>query len=277
MPRGVVEGFPVSWEVFGDGPRRALFLHPGLTQGRLWRDVAGRLGDRLTVIAPDLPGHGRSGDWDGQGDYLCRSAGIAIGLCWEPVDVVGHSLGGVVALCLALERPDLVRTLTLIEPVLFAATRGTPLHDRNIQVMAPFETACRDGDLMAAAREFLSVWGVGLPWDDLPPDRRRDLADRVPLVRAADDGLFGDSCGLLAPGRLEAFDRPVCLVGGDRSPEVVGGILDVLEARLPDATRVTIPGAAHMLTVTHPGEVADAIGSCLHRASCAEKLSQATG
>jgi pimeloyl-ACP methyl ester carboxylesterase len=277
MPEGVVAGFPLSWEVFGTGPRRALFLHPGLTQGRVWRDVAGRLADRMTITAPDLPGHGRSGDWAGQGDYLRVSASIAAELCEGPVDLVGHSLGGVVALCLALDRPDLVRTLTLIEPVLFAVTRGTPLHDRHMQETAPFDAACRNGDLMAAAREFLSVWGIGQSWETLPPDRQRDLAERVPLVRAADDALFHDSCGLLSPGRLEALDRPVCLVGGDRSPEVAGGILDGLEARLPDAARVTVPGAAHMLTVTHPGPVADAIRSCVDRETRSEPGKRATG
>lgn len=277
MPGAVVAGFPVSWEVFGDGPRQALFLHPGLTRGRLWRDVAGRLGDRLTVVAPDLPGHGRSGDWDGQGDYVRRSAGIAAGLCDGPVDLVGHSLGGVVALCLALDRPDLVRTLTLIEPVLFAATRGTPLYDRHMRKTAPFDAACCSGDMMAAAREFLSTWGIGQPWETLPPDRQRDLAGQIPLVRAGDDALFDDSSGLLARGRLEALDRPVCLVGGDRSPEVVGGILDELGSRLPDATRVTIPGAAHMLTLTHPDLVADAIGSSLDRAVCDGHMTRVTG
>jgi pimeloyl-ACP methyl ester carboxylesterase len=274
MPSAVVAGLPVQWEVFGHGPRHALFLHPGLTQGRLWREVAGPLGDRLTIVAPDLPGHGKSGAWDGQGDYLRRAADIAAALCDGPVDLVSHSLGGVVALALALDRPDLVRSLTLIEPVLFAATRGTPAFDRHMALSAPFDRACRTGDLALAAKEFLRVWGVGQPWDDLPPARQHELASRVPLVRAADEGLFADSCGILAPGRLEAFDRPVCLVGGDRSPEVAGAILDALQARLPDAARVTVPGAAHMLTVTHPGAVAAATAACVDRSQI---LSQSSG
>jgi pimeloyl-ACP methyl ester carboxylesterase len=265
MPSGVVAGLPVSWEVFGHGPRHALFLHPGLTQGRLWREVARPLADRLTILAPDLPGHGKSGAWEGQGDYLRRSADMAAALCDGPVDLVGHSLGGVVALAMALDRPGLVRSLTLVEPVLFAATRGSSVFERYLEEMAPFDAACRTGDLKAAAQSFLSVWGVGQPWEDLPPARRRELADRVPLVRAADEGLLADSCGILAPGRLEAFDLPVCLVGGDRSPPVAGAILDALQARLPDAVRVTVPGAGHMVTVTHPGAVAAAIAACIDR------------
>jgi pimeloyl-ACP methyl ester carboxylesterase len=277
MPHGVVAGVPVSWETFGNGPRRALFLHPGLAQGRLWRAVAGPLGHRLAIIAPDLPGHGDSGDWDGQGDYLSRSTEIAGVLCEGPIDLVGHSMGAVVALAVALDRPRDVRTLTLIEPVLFAAVRGTPAFERYVTDMAPFEAACREGDLTAAAQAFLAVWGVGQPWEGLSSALQRDLARRIPLVRAADDGLFGDSCAILAPGRLEGFNRPVCLVGGDRSPQIVGGILDVLQSRLPDASRVTIRGAAHMLTVTHPGPVADAIGSSLARGGCAETRSEGTG
>jgi pimeloyl-ACP methyl ester carboxylesterase len=265
MPQAVVGGMPVACEVFGHGPERGLFLHPGLTQGRLWREVARPLADRLTIVAPDLPGHGASAAWDGQGDYLRRASEVAAALCEGPVDLVGHSMGAVVALAMALDRPDLVRSLTLIEPVLFAATRGTPAFDRHLEEMAPFDAACRRGDHVAAARAFLAVWGVGQPWEDLPPARQRDLADRVPIVLATDEGLAGDSCGILAPGRLEGFDRSVCLVGGDRSPSVAAAILDVLQERLPDATRVTVPGAGHMVTVTHPGAVAAAIAACVDR------------
>ncbi len=265
MLQAVVAGRPLAWEVYGHGPRPALFLHPGLTQGRLWREVARPLSDRLTIVAPDLPGHGASAAWDGQGDYLRRASAVAAALCDGAVDLVGHSMGAVVALAMALDRPDLVRSLTLIEPVLFAATRGTPVFDRYLEAMAPFDAACRSGDLTTAAREFLAVWGIGQPWEDLPPARQREFAGRVPLVRATDEGLLADSCGILAPGRLEGFGRPVCLVGGDRSPPVAAAILDALEARLPDASRVTVPGAGHMVTVTHPGEVAAAIAACVDR------------
>jgi pimeloyl-ACP methyl ester carboxylesterase len=265
MPQAVVAGRLLSWEVYGHGPRPALFLHPGLTQGRLWREVARPLADRLTIVAPDLPGHGASAAWDGQGDYLRRAAEAAAALCDTPVDLVGHSMGAVVALAMALDRPDLVRSLTLIEPVLFAATRGTLVFDRYLAETAPFDVAFRTGDLVTAARLFVSVWGVGQPWEDLPPARQRELADRMPIVRATDEGLFDDSCGILAPGRLEGFERPVCLVGGDRSPRVAAAILDVLQARLPDAARVTVPGAGHMVTVTHPRSVAAAIAACLDR------------
>ena len=266
MPQAVVAGLSVSWEVFGRGPRSALFLHPGMTQGRLWREVAQPLSDRLTVTAPDLPGHGKSG-WDAKGDYLRRSADVVTALCDGPVDLVGHSMGGVVALAVALDRPDLVRSLTLVEPVLFAATRGTPAFDRHLEAMAPFDAACRAGDPATAAREFLSVWGTGQTWEDLPLARQRELAGRIPLVRAAEAGLIHDSCGILASGRLEGFGRPVCLIGGDASPPVAAAILDALQARLPDAARVTVAGAGHMVTVTHPGAVAAAISACLDRSA----------
>ena len=68
---------------------------------------------------------------------------------------------------------------------------------------------------------------------------------------------------LLAPGRLEALDLPVLLLEGAQSPPIVAAIQSVLAARLPRAKRAIVPGAAHMLPITHPREVAELIRASL--------------
>jgi pimeloyl-ACP methyl ester carboxylesterase len=78
------------------------------------------------MTAFDLPGHGQSADWDGHGDYGRRTAEVAATFYTEPLHLIGHSFGAVTALRLALAAPEGVRSLTLIEPVLFAAARGHP-------------------------------------------------------------------------------------------------------------------------------------------------------
>lgn len=256
---------PVHWQVFGTGDRPVLALHCSLAHGGAWAGVAARLGPDVTVTAPDLPGHGQTADWDGEGDFVRRCTQVAGAMISRPIDLVGHSLGGVVALRLALAAPEAVRTLTLIEPVLFAAARGTPEYDacraeaeRNFSPLAA-------GDREGAARAFTATWGDGTPWEALPERLRRAMTDRIHLIPATDGPMFEDAGGLLADGRLESLDLPVMLISGTASPPVVHRIAEAIAARLPDVGVAEVPGAGHMLPITHPAEVAGLIRVNLDR------------
>ena len=260
MPEGLRAGYPVHWITGGEGDRRALLIHCALAHAGSLSPLMARLGDRLSMTAFDLPGHGRSADWDGRGDMLGVTARIAESFCDGPVDLIGHSFGGVAALCLAVERPDLLRSLTLIEPVFFAAARTTDpaAFEAYFAGMAPYAAALTSGDRAAAAQAFNAVWGDAA-WDTLPAAQRAYATERIHLIEESVPGLIEDSQGLLAPGRLESVDVPVTLIRGDRSAPVIAVILDALAARLPKTRRVVIEGAGHMAPVTHPREVAAAI------------------
>lgn len=260
MPTGARAGFPVHWVTDGGGDRPAVLIHCALAHAGSFGPLMARLGDRLSMTAFDLPGHGQSGDWDGRGDMLAVSARIAESFCDGPVDLIGHSFGGGAALCLAVARPELVRSLTLIEPVFFAAARATDpaAFEAYLSRMAPYARALASGDRAAAAQAFNAVWG-DTAWDRLPEAQRTYSTERIHLIEESVPGLIEDSQNILGPGRLEAVDAPVTLVSGDRSPPIIGVVLDALAARLPRSDRVVIDGAGHMVPITHPREVAAAI------------------
>jgi len=259
MPIAERAGIAVHWQEYGAGARPVLALHCSLARGSAWSGVAARLGADVTVTAPDLPGHGQSGDWDGAGDFVRLCTQVAGAMISRPVDLVGHSLGGVAALRLALAAPEAVRTLTLIEPVLFAAARGSPEYpacrDEAARNFAPMAT----GDREAAARNFTTSWGDGTDWDAIPDRLRRYMADRIHLIPATDAALFDDAGGLLDEGRLEALDLPVMIIAGAASPPVIPRIAEAIAARLPDVGVAEAPGAGHMAPITHPDEVAGLI------------------
>ena len=177
------------------------------------------------------------------------------------MDLIGHSFGATVALRMALERPEAIRSLTLIEPVLFAAARaaGDPAWRQNLRALQPFATAIAAGDRIAAAAAFQAVWGVS--FSDMPAPQRDYLAARIHLIAAVDPTLQQDTAGLLAFGRLEALGLPVLLVEGATSPPVIAAIQTELQRRLPQVTRTVVPGAGHMSPLTHPAEVAALIAA----------------
>ena len=244
---------------FGDGVRRVLALHCALGSGAMWAglDVPGS-----TVLAPDLPGHGDRPVWDGAGDYhtICTWEAIELAVANGPVDVVGHSLGATVALRLALERPELVRTLTLIEPVLFAAARANAPQEfaAYLVAIAPVANALRRGDMMVAADAFQAIWG-NARFASQPLARREAVAARMPIIAASDGALAQDSAGLLAYMRLESLGIPVLLLQGSASPPIIAVIMAELARRLPQVTEGVIDGAGHMLAVTHAAQVSAAI------------------
>jgi pimeloyl-ACP methyl ester carboxylesterase len=223
----------------------------------LARELSGTL--RLTAF--DLPGHGQSGAWAGVGEIQAVSTAMAADFLDTPTDVIGHSFGATVALRLAVERPDLVRSLILYEPVFFAVA----LHDQpglraaHEAEMADYAAGMAAGDFMRAAEGFTRVWGDRRGWTALPEGARAAMAAQMPLIEAATDALYGDSGGMLASGALARIGVPVVLLEGSESPAIISAINTGLAARLPEARRVVVQGAGHMGPISHARVVAEEI------------------
>src|SRR6201986_1778685 len=111
-----LHGHQVVYRIAGDGPPVVL-VHGMVNSSRHWEQVALRLADRYTVIAPDLIGHGDSAT--PRGDYslgahaaVIRDLLAAIGV--DRATIVGHSLGGGVAMQYFWQFPERVERLVLI-------------------------------------------------------------------------------------------------------------------------------------------------------------------
>jgi lipase len=119
--RGSIEGVtpPLHTYRFGPAePARVLLVHGVTGHGKRWESLAARHLPEVSMVAPDLLGHGRS-SWDAP--WTIEANVVALGALLDaeggaPVVVVGHSFGGAVALNLAAARPDLVSGLVLLDP-----------------------------------------------------------------------------------------------------------------------------------------------------------------
>src|SRR5215212_8103715 len=111
-----LHGHRVIYRIAGDGPPLVL-IHGMVNSSRHWEEVALRLADRYTVIAPDLIGHGDSATPRGDYSLGAHAASIRDLLAVIGVDhatVVGHSLGGGVAMQFFYQFPQRTERLVLV-------------------------------------------------------------------------------------------------------------------------------------------------------------------
>jgi len=129
-----LHGHQVSYRTAGDGDQVILLIHGIVGSAAQWDQVVPLLAERYTVVAPDLLGHGESakprGDYS-LGAYAASVRDLLVALGHRRATVVGHSLGGGVAMQFAYEYPPFAERLVLVSsgglgpevhPILRAAT-----------------------------------------------------------------------------------------------------------------------------------------------------------
>lgn len=258
MSARVLAGFPSYLSTYGRGQRKALLLHCSLAHGGVYGPLGHALGDVFTLTSFDQPGHGRAADWQGPGDFQDRVTAMAHDLLTEPMDIIGHSFGGTVALRLAVERPDMLRNLILIEPVMMAVAQAdSPEVIAALkEELSGFNEALDRGDLETAARLFTKNYGDGRPWESLSAQGRAAISERIHMIRAGHRGVNEDHYDLIGSGALEAIIAPTLIIDGGQGGPVMEAVCGGLHRRLASARRVTLDGAGHMAPLTRPEAVA---------------------
>jgi pimeloyl-ACP methyl ester carboxylesterase len=251
MPRLMVKGSELAYTEGGCGPA-AVLLHSSASSRWQWRSLHEKLKGFRRVLAPDLWGYGESADYPGETPALAEEAAIVDALVEHaggPIDLVGHSYGGALALRFTLDHQDLVRSLTLIEPVAFHLLRlgstGEQWLLSEVEAVAAAVRRDRDG---AGMRRFVDYWNHSGTWAGLSEDKRSGLARLA--ARVAND--FAATLAEAIP--LETYRQiqvPILLVRGGQSPAPTRRIVGLLGSTLPNVRVRTIAEAGHMLPLTH--------------------------
>ena len=240
---------------FDPSLRLAVFLHGAGLDHSVWALQSRWFAYHgWSVLAPDLPGHGRSGgeplaSIEAMADWVIRLIEAAGA---KSAKLIGHSMGSLVALEAAARHPGHVTELGLI-----GAAAAIPVSP----------------DLLAAAKandhdaiDMVSIWGhgfsAGLGGSLAPGLWMLGGAERL-LERARPGVLFADllACDSYKGGPAAAarISAPVTLVLGERdlmTPHKAGR---ALAAALPNPRVTVLPGAGHMLMAEHPDEVLKAL------------------
>ena len=249
---------PIETLEWGDGPTLILLLHaaaagPGSLTG-LAKALA-RPGRR--IVAPALHGYGQTSVVV-PGDRMDAHAAVAR-TCLDayPAErrvVIGHSMGGLVALLAGLT----VDVIAVHEPIVVGLLRDDDPDDRAARdwdraIVDRLVHAVAAGDPEAGIRGFVEAWNE-MSWPDLPQ------SVRIRLIAAASALAEDISCGSARRIALERISPPPLILQGALSPPITARMTARLHAAIPGSRRVVLPGCGHMAPVQAPGAIAAALG-----------------
>ena len=233
--------------------RPVVLVHAGIADSRMWDALVQPLAADRAVVRYDLRGYGRSELPAGGFSHVEDLAAVLAATTQGPVHLVGASMGGRVALDLTLDRPDLVRSLTLLG----AAVSGFEPDTEPPALWDDLVRAHRADDLDALADVEARMWladpdGTRLPAGVL--DLVRDM-DRIALRNERSGVAEEREPAIPAVDRLAGLAVPALVVVGDLDLPDIRLAADLLAERVPGAQRADLEGVAHLPALERPDEV----------------------
>jgi pimeloyl-ACP methyl ester carboxylesterase len=242
-----------------DGPPEApplLLIHGSGAAGACWGPMVPALAAHHRVIRVDLPGCGQSPSARSYDvpDQAARVAALLDDLSVRRVAVAGHSSGGWVGIALAEQRPDLVRSLTLIgsgpsldavlpQPFVLRALLGPPL--------GPLVWAIRSDAWIRAGLRATAAHPVDIP-DDLVAAVRGITYRTMRRVLRANSAYLAERT---APDRLAALEVPVLVIFGAAEPRWDPVSAERQYGAVPSARIEMLPGVGHLSILEAPETV----------------------
>jgi pimeloyl-ACP methyl ester carboxylesterase len=278
MERATVNGVELEYEVRGDGEPVILF-HGGLLADEnttLVREPA--LTDSYKVVNYHRRGFAGSEHPEGQAqisDQVADARALLAELGIDRVHVVGHSLGGVIGIQLALDDPEMVHSLALLEPALMgaiaksqagpeaAAQSQQDFREGMKKVNEIFATGDRRGALMAfletraggAFREVLDWLTETGEFDQAVRDAGTFLQVEMPAAYAWS----------FTPEDAKRIQQPVLSILGVQSPERAQKVHQIFKQWVPQTQEVYLENAEHALPLMDPPGIAKTLAEWLSK------------
>lgn len=233
-----------------------MFVHAGIADHRQWNREFERYAPRALVVRYDRRGFGRSPPAKAEYDDTEDLAALIRHIGPEPAVVVGCSNGGRMAIDLAMEHPDLVRSLLLVAAGISGfdadlAPEGKEDYERDGTRMKPIYDAWKAGRHEEALEGMRQYWcsattGANL---ELVRDMLRDNAEEIFTDVSAN---FSAPPKVPAVKRLDTLRARSIVLQGDRDEPTMIHIGRWLGHHLPGTRYVPVAGADHLINLSKP-------------------------
>jgi len=233
-----------------------VFVHGGLGDLHTFQRQVQTFAKSFRVIAysrrfspPNAPP--RAQDVNPQRAHVADLGALLKQLKATPAHLVAHSYGAYIALALAVDHPELVRSLVLGEPPVLPLLSRTSVGESMRQswmgrVIEPSRKAFDGGSLENGLRTFQDAICGTRCFDSFPQSVRTELVEKQgPELRSQFMTEMSDYMPALNCGDLAKLKRPTLLVTGERSPAMLLLITAELEGCLEGESKLMVPEAGH--------------------------------
>jgi 3-oxoadipate enol-lactonase len=264
MPYQTINGARIYYQEHGSGPKTIFFSHGLLWSGYMFHNQIAVLKDRYHCITYDHRGQGQTevtkSGYDIESLYEDAIALMETLDC-APCHFVGLSMGGFVGLRVGIRRPDLLKSLTIMESSPDPEAKQTMRQYRLLSLVAYWIglriVADRVMDIMFG-QKFLNDPARAALKDEWK--ERMVSNDRIGITRAV-------SGVITRKGVSEQLDQikiPTLIIVGDQDVATVPAEAEKMHAGIPNSKLVIIPGAGHTSTIEEPEAVTAAFEDFLN-------------
>ncbi len=239
------------YEVAGTGEPTVILLHGGMLDSTMWDEQFELLAKSHRVVRYDASAHGQSAlppeaYWD-----HADLRGLMDHLHIEQAVLVGLSMGGRVAIDMALEEPSRVQGVVAVSSGLGGYRFESDFHMANRKKLI---AAWKSGDFDAVVEAFQREWTDGP--SRAPEDVDPEVRERVRVMARNTVGSVMEGRSLQPPAidRLAELNLPMLVVVGELDMPEIHEIANQLVESDPNAELVEIPGVAHMVNLEAPEE-----------------------
>lgn len=245
MPQINIKGYAVNYRQVHHGSKGSLiFIHGAGSDGEIWSKLWGNLASEFTVIVPDLPGHNLS---EGEpcsavDDYASSMTAFIKSLNLpRPIIIAGHSMGGAIALSIALTNPELSDGLIMVD----SAAR--------LQVLPQFLEQLGKGILDGNFLDFGFAAST-------PEAVKKDFLDYAAQVPVSIYFIDFTACSKFdVREQLDQLHCPLLLLVGNEDRLTPVKLSEFIKGKVHPATMKVIPQAGHFTMLEQPQALSQAI------------------
>lgn len=257
-------GAQLYYEVAGEGPPFVM-IHAGVADSRQWNNELPFFAQRFRAVRYDMRGFGKSepveGEYRSLDDLIALLDHLHVD---EPAIVMGCSMGGGLAMELALAHPERVAALIMVD----SAPPDLELDVPDLPQFKEAEDAYKAGDFDRLCEIETQIWfdGIGRPVEEVDPAMRQLLYEmnRIALANEAKGlGKRLPDAALPASERLGELQVPMLVIVGANDIPYMLAAADWMVENVPGTSKVVIENAAHLPNMEHPVEFRDAVAEFL--------------